>query len=152
MPLTSQDIDDLENCISACDSFNPSDLDYEGFSHDCTRTLVKSRTSFIKDALAVCIAAYIKRGTKAEKMMKKMSAQGKNRLRRSMNQLMVHTGSAKGQTKDFVNLPRLAASFPDVVMAVAFTLGNERWKLFDNLPACLSFVGANAIIPNAWKS
>lgn len=71
-------------------------------------------------------------------------------LRDAMEALGLATGSAKGKGKDFVNLPRLAAAFPEVVIVVADIIGNSRWKLIEDLPECVSFVGANALIPNNW--
>lgn len=81
-----------------------------------------------------------------------MSAAGKKLLKDAMRALNINTGSAKGKGKDFVNLPRLAAAFPEVVAIVATKMGNSRWRLIDGLPECLSFVGANTLIPNEWDN
>lgn len=143
MPITREDLDGIEEYLDAFVSFDAELLEYEGFSPEYTRRKVMDRSGFKKAAVAICVAAYLKRGTKTQKMMAKMSNNGKHELRSAIAALTLDNGSAKGKDKDFVHLPRLAASFPEVVAFVAAHIGNERWKLIEELPESLSFVGAN---------
>lgn len=48
MPVTQEDLDELEEYCSALESIDVGELDYEGFDPEYTRCMIKERGSYDK--------------------------------------------------------------------------------------------------------